>query len=119
MNAVMENIKVCLAGTSVPEVAANSLRSLVLGLCLVLSPLAWAQDEMPASDAGEYEQVNVNEADAETIAMVLDGIGAARAQAIVQYREENGDFSSLQELIMVSGVGEQTVERNSARITFD
>ena len=65
------------------------------------------------------EQVNINLADAETIAMVLDGVGISRAEAIVDYRNKNGEFKNLDDLIMVSGIGEATVRNNAERIILD
>ena len=46
--------------------------------------------------------VNINHADAETLASMLDGIGLSRAQAIISYREANGLFYSAEELSDVS-----------------
>ena len=60
--------------------------------------------------------VNVNLADAQTIADVLKGVGLSRAQAIVAYREQNGDFRDVYELSNIKGIGERTVERNEAKI---
>ena len=79
--------------------------------------------EIPESGAElaalEMERVNINHADAETIARVLVGVGMSRAEAIVSYREEFGNFTSLEELIMVNGVGEVTLKNNEARISFE
>lgn len=61
--------------------------------------------------------VNVNQADAATIARVLSGIGLMRAQAIVDYRRENGPFYAAEELTAIDGIGQITVERNRSRIT--
>lgn len=61
--------------------------------------------------------VNVNTASAEMLAEQLDGVGAARAQAIVDYRSENGDFPSVASLVNVSGIGEATLESNRDRLT--
>lgn len=60
--------------------------------------------------------VNVNTADAETIAAELQGVGLSRAKAIVEYREANGPFKSADELIEVSGIGERTLEMNRSNI---
>lgn len=65
------------------------------------------------------EQVDINLADAETIAMVLVGIGISRAEAIVEYRESNGNFKSLDDLILVSGIGEVTIRKNAERILLN
>ena len=61
-------------------------------------------------------QVNVNTADAETIAKTLNGVGLAKAQAIVEFREANGRFNDAHELTRVKGIGEATVRRNEGRI---
>lgn len=53
--------------------------------------------------------VNVNSADASSLAS-LDGIGPVKAGAIVDYRQENGDFASLDGLTAVTGVGSKTVD---------
>lgn len=60
--------------------------------------------------------VNVNTADAETIAAELQGVGLSRAQAIVEYRTANGPFKSADQLIEVKGIGERTLEMNRSNI---
>jgi competence protein ComEA len=61
-------------------------------------------------------QVNINTADAETLALVLDGVGPSRAQAIVDYREANGGFDEIEDLLAVRGIGLRTLEINAERI---
>jgi len=61
--------------------------------------------------------LNINTADAETIASLLDGIGAVRAQAIVDYRLEYGDFLHIDELQDVPGIGEVTFERIKSKLS--
>ena len=56
--------------------------------------------------------MNVNKADAAAIADALDGVGLAKAQAIVAYREAHGPFKSVDELGQVKGIGQATLERN-------
>ena len=65
------------------------------------------------------EVVNINQADAATIAATLEGIGLRRAKAIVEYRARYGRFFSAEELSAVKGVGLRTVERNAHRIRLD
>ena len=66
----------------------------------------------------EEMRVDVNTADAETIARVLVGVGQSKAEAIVAYREENGRFESVEDLARVRGIGEATIRRNEARISL-
>jgi competence protein ComEA helix-hairpin-helix repeat region len=56
--------------------------------------------------------VNINKADASTIAKALDGIGQAKAQAIVAWRTEHGPFKSATELTQVKGIGQSLIDRN-------
>ena len=56
--------------------------------------------------------VNVNTADAETISAELKGVGLVKAKAIVEYREKHGPFRSADDLSLVKGIGERTVELN-------
>jgi len=56
--------------------------------------------------------VNINTADAQTIAESLNGIGEKKALAIIAYREKNGDFKTIESLTEVAGIGDKTVEKN-------
>ncbi len=60
--------------------------------------------------------VNINTADAATLAAELTGIGPALAEAIVKDRAERGNFESPEALARVKGVGERIVEMNRANI---
>ena len=60
--------------------------------------------------------VNINTAGPEEL-MTLSGIGEARAQAILSYREENGDFSTIEDIKNVSGIGEGIFDRIKNMIT--
>ena len=56
--------------------------------------------------------VNINSADAATIAGELKGIGPAKAAAIVEYRQKHGQFRSVDELAQVKGVNQKLIDRN-------
>lgn len=56
--------------------------------------------------------VNVNKADAQAIANALDGVGLAKAQAIVAYRKAHGPFKTVDDVGNVKGVGAKTIARN-------
>ena len=60
--------------------------------------------------------VNVNTADAETISAELKGIGLSKANAIVEYRKKHGPFKNADELSLVKGIGERTVDINRSDI---
>ncbi|WP_114239120.1 helix-hairpin-helix domain-containing protein [Dyella sp. C9] len=56
--------------------------------------------------------VNINKADASTLAHSLDGVGMSKAEAIVAFRTEHGPFKSADDLTQVKGIGPATLERN-------
>lgn len=70
----------------------------------------------PLSAAGP---VDINTADAQTLAQALDGVGAAKAQAIIDYRQANGPFKAVDDLEKVRGIGKSTLEKNRSRMTVD
>jgi competence protein ComEA len=63
--------------------------------------------------------VDINKADAATIAKELQGVGLSKAQAIVAYREKNGSFKSAEDLRKVKGIGAKTLDRNRTNIRVD
>ena len=63
-------------------------------------------------------QVNINSADAATLAQSLEGVGEQKASAIVAHRKKHGPFKSIDALDQVKGIGEKTVEKNRARIAL-
>ena len=60
--------------------------------------------------------VNINTADAETLAIELSGVGPALAAKIVEYREQNGAFENADSLMQVSGIGTRIIEMNRSNI---
>ncbi len=86
------------------------MRSLLaaLALCLALAAPAFAGSP-----------VDINRADAQTLADALDGVGLAKAKAIVDYRQAHGAFRSADQLTEVKGIGARTVERNRANILLN
>ena len=65
------------------------------------------------------EPVNVNTASAEQIAENLKGIGMSKAQSIVAYREANGSFLHVDELVNVKGIGIRTIDQNRELILLN
>lgn len=63
-------------------------------------------------------QINLNTATTEEL-QTISGIGAKRAQDIIDYRDANGGFSSVGDLKNVSGIGEKTLEKLKSEVTVD
>jgi len=107
------------AAQTVPALAANS-RVLRVGELAVVKgvtapALAAVAPFLSALPPGT--PVNVNTADASMLAKELDGIGPAKAQAIVEYRQKNGPFKKIEDLMNVQGVGEKSFLKLRAQIT--
>ena len=62
------------------------------------------------------EPVNINTADAPALAKALNGIGPAKAKAIVSYRDKNGPFKTVDQLAMVEGITQKLIDKNRADI---
>lgn len=82
----------------------NVIRLFTLTLFLMFSSLANAA------------VVNINTADAQTMAENIQGVGIKRAQAIINFREEHGPFKSVDELTQIKGIGLKLVEKNRANL---
>ena len=63
--------------------------------------------------------VNINTADAELMSQELIGIGLSKAEAIVEYRNENGRFESPEELVKVKGIGPRVLAANAGNILIE
>lgn len=61
--------------------------------------------------------VDINSADAASLAEAIDGVGERKAVAIVEHRKLHGPFTSVDELAGVKGIGMKTVERNRENLT--
>ena len=58
-----------------------------------------------SEDGSSDGKVNINSADRQTL-MTLPGIGASKADKIIAYREANGGFSSIEDIMLVGGIKE-------------
>ncbi|WP_064120281.1 ComEA family DNA-binding protein [Pseudomonas fluorescens] len=71
---------------------------------------------MDTAAPGQSAKVDLNDADAATLQKELAGVGEAKAKAIVAYRETNGPFSSVDELLEVKGIGKAILDRNRDKL---
>ncbi|MCO6541370.1 MAG: helix-hairpin-helix domain-containing protein [Lactobacillus sp.] len=69
------------------------------------------------SNAGIEKQVNLNTATIEQL-QSLDGIGPKKAELIIKYRQEKGNFSKIEDLTNIQGIGEKTLEKIKSQITI-
>ena len=112
-------VQMFLAGVWHAEIVSTPEAHVFFGLGLLAASLlafgniATAADDMPAQ---AVQTVNINEADARSMAKTLKGVGLRRAEAIVAWREKNGRFFSAEELSQVRGIGRSTVQKNADRI---
>jgi competence protein ComEA len=74
------------------------------------------QDAAAKAQSGK---VDLNSADAPTLQRELTGVGEAKAKAIVAYRESNGTFASVDELLEVKGIGKAILDSNRDRIVVN
>ncbi|MES2662977.1 MAG: ComEA family DNA-binding protein [Pseudomonadota bacterium] len=64
------------------------------------------------------QKVNINTATAEELAEGLKGVGPAKADAIIKFRELHGAFKTIDDLKQVSGIGDAMAENLSTQIIF-
>ncbi|MCH8264427.1 MAG: helix-hairpin-helix domain-containing protein [Proteobacteria bacterium] len=86
-------------------------KAVFAAIILTIAPLSLAADAVE-STSEQVIQLDINVADAVTIAAALDGVGLVKAREIVAYREMFGKFRSVDELIDVQGIGPATIEKN-------
>ena len=94
----------------------GSCALLVISVLMLIVNPAIAQDNKDQAvktneTLASLEQVNINEADADTLA-TLKGIGKDRALKIIEYREQNGPFQKPEDIMNVKGIGPKIFEQN-------
>lgn len=65
----------------------------------------------------KVEQININTADLAALTR-LPGIGKSKAQAIIQYRDAQGAFKSIEQLAEIKGLGTKSIKRIEQYVTF-
>ncbi|AMA72310.1 MULTISPECIES: helix-hairpin-helix domain-containing protein [Aneurinibacillus] len=119
-----------MAGGLLPEADAkqvNGAQRLVDGMLLYIpikgeealigtTGLASAGTASAPGAPGQEEKININTATLEQL-QTIPGIGPGKAAAIIQYREENGLFRTVEDLTKVAGIGPKTLEKMRAKIS--
>ncbi len=82
----------------------NFIKAAFTGLALLIASAAWAAS------------IDINSADAKTLEG-MNGVGPAKAEAIVEYRTKNGPFKTVDDLEKVSGIGKATIDKNRDNLT--
>lgn len=95
------------------------LATFIVSIC-TLSLSTYADDtvENLSVPQAATDSINVNSADALLLAKKLKGVGIKKAEAIIRYREINGSFTTLDDLMKVKGVGKSIINRNKVAIAF-
>jgi competence protein ComEA len=101
-------------------VHATALAIVLILTVLVENPIVAtrtaAADTARAATTSSPEKVNINTADAKTLAS-LSGVSRSLAAKIVKYRDEHGPFRKPEDLRRVDGVGNGVLEKNRERIS--
>jgi competence protein ComEA len=97
------------------RVARVSALALLAACSLAVAAAAAPPEEQAPSLTGV---VNVNTATADEL-QLLPGVGAARAQALIDLRKQRGGFKSLEELKEVKGIGDGALERMRPFVRLD
>jgi competence protein ComEA len=85
------------------------LLCIALAMVLAFSAPSWA---------GTAGKINLNKATAAELSQ-LKGIGMKYAERIVEFRDKNGPFKQVEDLLKVQGIGPKTLEKNKGRITVE
>ena len=94
-----------------------TLIAAVLSLIVVSLPLQAANIQSTTkAPLSAIAKIDLNKADAQALSKSIKGIGPKRAEAIVKYREEHGNFKSIENLAEVKGIGNQFVKKHLSEL---
>jgi len=97
--------------------------SKILFTCFILSFSSLSAAENPNDNESSLntnqtiERIDINHADIKTLSL-LKGVGMKKAEAIIKYRDENGNFISVEDLLNVSGIGKKIIALNKSKLTI-
>ena len=97
------------------SIVSITLTIMALLTLLIVNPAFAAGEKEGATQSNEtlasMEKININKADTKTLT-TLKGIGKDRAVKIIEYREKNGPFQKIEDLMKVKGIGKKIFEQN-------
>lgn len=95
----------------------NSIIAVVFSICLCIPAFSFAEVTSKATNTETTSKISINHA-TETELIKLKGIGAKKAKAIIDYREKNGAFSSVDDLANIKGIGTKIITQNHLIISI-
>ncbi len=112
MNTTFSNLSKPQLVAACSRIVAPCAVSLLMSLPLISAAQETSIDNEPPNSSQHIEQVDINSASAIELAKKLKGIGSVKAKAIVDYRQTNGLFRSIEDLINVKGISSKTIANN-------
>ena len=101
---------------SIRNVSSMTLTIMALLTLLIVNPAFAAGEKEGVTKSNEIvasmEKIDINKADAKTL-ITLKGIGKDRAVKIIEYREKNGPFQKIEDIMKVKGIGKKIFEQNA------
>ena len=76
-----------------------------------------SSQQVSSSTNIQGDKISLNQANLQQL-QTLNGVGEKKAQAIVEYRQKNGGFKTVDELVNVKGIGPKLLEKNKARLAL-
>jgi competence protein ComEA len=89
------------------EISMKRARHFIAGL--MATALLFASLPVLAAEGGGGRKININTADATQLTL-LPRVGPSTAQRILEHRKKNGPFKTVEDLMLVSGIGEKTFQ---------
>ena len=100
---------------TIRNVFSMTLSIMALLTLLIVNPAFAAGEKEGVTKSNEIvasmEMININQADAKALT-TLKGIGKDRALKIIEYREKNGPFEKVEDIMKVKGIGKKIFEQN-------
>lgn len=93
---------------------------LLIAVLVILNPTVKAVEDItvnPDASISQEALINVNKASAKELE-VLPGVGKSKAAAIIAYRDQFGEFTSLAELKNVKGIGDKAIAKLEGKVRF-